>query len=303
MKKYLKIVLIAMLSFTFAFAQKGVLKIGSGGKSGNYFQVANDIINYCGNEIKNKYGYSLANISTSGSVDNIERIKNKKLSLAFVQSDVLEYFNKRDTLQTLENSTFKLINLYPEYLHILIPKGWQPKKTNSGWFSNLKNLFSDNSNKTISIYSLKNQVVYAKGGAIVSAQALSYFLNLNLHIVNADNGKVNGPFIFVTGSGDKRIQKMLASGKWWLLSFNPVDLTNRVSFYKPAKLTYIINGKSTSVNTVSIMSVVIARKYNSKKRIAAINEIKQCIHNNIDDLLDDDDTSPKWQLIKITNGW
>ena len=114
--------------------------------------------------------------------------------------------------------------------------------------------------------------------------------------------KIDAPFIFVTGSGDKRIQKMLASGKWFLLSFNGNELANRVSFYKPANVTYIVNGKSISANTVSIMSIAYARRYRSKKRKTAILGIKQCIKANIDDLIDEGNSN-KWSIIAKTNGW
>ena len=39
-------------------------------KKGNYFTVAQDIVAHCGEEVKNKTGYSLNNLETDGSVDN-----------------------------------------------------------------------------------------------------------------------------------------------------------------------------------------------------------------------------------------
>ena len=296
-KKLLAIVMIFSI-MSIAYAKKDIT-IGSGGKGGNYFTVAEDIVDYCGDEIKKKYGYNVINVSTDGSVANLNGILNKKFSIGFVQQDVYQYFKKKDQLNIIEMNTFKLMYLYPEYLTILIPKGWSPKA--NSFFSKFTNLFS--SKKPISIMSLKNQTVFAKGGALVSAQALSYFMGLNLHIVDASKAKrIDAPFIFVTGSGDKRIQKMLASGKWFLLSLNGHELANRVSFYKPANVTYIVNGKSISANTVSIMSIVFARKYRSKKRKTAILGIKQCVKDNIDELIDEGNSN-KWSIIAKTNGW
>jgi len=274
------------------------LTIGSGGKSGNYFTVANDIVETCSNDIKTKFNYDLKNISTSGSVENLNGILRKKYSIGFVQQDVYEYFKKKDQLNTIELNTKKMMYLYPEYLTILIPKGWKPKSNSI--FSKFTELF--NSHKPISIMSLKNQTVYAKGGALVSSQALSFFMNLHLNIIDATNHTINGPFIFVTGAGDSRIQQMLASGKWFLLSFNGNELSNRAGFYKTAQVTYIVNGKTQTANTVSIMSVMYARNYRSKKRKSALKELKQCIKNNIDDLIDDGQ-SDKWSLISRINGW
>jgi hypothetical protein len=301
MKRILLGFITLLMFITTANASRDI-KIGSGNKGGNYYTVAQDIVDFCGDEIQKKYGYPLINVETGGSIDNLQGILHKKYSIGFIQQDVMEYFKKRDQLNTIENTTVKVMNLYPEYLTILIPKGWEPKN-NEGFFSKFSSLFSGNKNKTTTIMSLKNQVVYAKGGALVSAQALSYFMGLNLHVVNAAKAKhINGPFIFVTGSGDPRIQKMLATGKWFLLSFNGNELANRVSFYKPATVTYIVNGKTISANTVAIMSVAYARKYRSKKRKAAIKAIKQCVKANIDDLIDDGN-SDKWNIIARVNGW
>ena len=291
-----KLLLVFVLIFI-SFAKKPII-IGSGGKGGNYFKVAEDIVEFCRDDVKKKYGYDLINLSTKGSVDNLSGLLKKRYSIGFVQEDVYQFFKKRDQLNVIEMNTLKLMYLYPEYLTILIPKNWHPKATN--FLEKLSSLF--NKNKPVSIMSLKNQVVYAKGGALISAQALSYFLGLNLKILDADTHKVDGPFIFVTGSGDSRIQKMLNTNKWFLLSFNGTELANRVSFYKPAIVTYIVNGKSISANTVSIMSVAYARKYRGKKKREAVQYIRECIKNNIDDLIDDG-SSDKWSLISKTNGW
>ena len=296
-----KLILTLGLGISLLFAGKNI-SIASGGENGNYYTVAQDIVDYCKDDIKQKTGYNLENIPTSGSVQNLQGLLNKKYTIGFVQSDVYQYFKAKDQLGLIDLKTEKFINLYPEYLHILIPKGWKPQSS-GGWFDRLKNLFSANSNKVISINSLKNQTVYAKGGALVSAQALSYFMNLHLNIKDADKNKVNGPFIFVTGSGDPRIQAMLKSGHWWLLNFNGNELANRQpQIYKPATVSYIVNGKVMKINTVSIMAKAYARKYRSKKRQNALKELKICIKNNINDLIDDGN-SDKWTLIGISNGW
>ena len=293
--------LLLIIGATLAlFAAKPII-IGSGGQGGNYNTVTQDIVDYCGDKIKKETGYDVVNQATHGSVDNLNGLLKKKYSIGFVQEDVYLYFKKKDQLGVIETNTKPFMNLYPEYLHILIPVGWKPVSSGGLW-STFASLFSS-SNKQISIMSLKNQTVYAQGGAIVSAQALSYFMGLNLNVVDASHTKtISGPFIFVTGSGDPRIQKMLNTGKWFLLNFNGNELANRSSVYKPAILTYIINGKSITVNTVNIMSKAYERNYRGKKRKSALNKLKQCIADNIDDLIDDGN-SDKWSIIAKTNGW
>ncbi len=292
-----KLLFFLILIVGLVYAKKPIT-IGSGGKGGNYYAVASDIVDFCKDEIKNKYGYDLINVSTDGSVTNLNGILNKKYSIGFVQEDVYQFFKKRDQLNVIDMNTMRLMYLYPEYLTILIPKNWHPQATS--FFDKLSLMFKKN--QTISIMSLKNQTVYAKGGALVSAQALSFFMGLNLRVIDANTHKIDGPFIFVTGSGDSRIQKMLDSGKWFLLSFNGNELANRTSFYKPATVTYIVNGKSLTANTVSIMSVAYARKYRGQKKREAVAHVRDCVKANIDDLIDDGNSN-KWSLIAKTNGW
>ncbi len=297
----LKTILAALVAVMSLFAAKPTI-IGSGGQHGNYYTVAQDIVDYCKDDYKKTTGYDLANQSTGGSVDNLNGLLKKKYSIGFVQEDVYMYFKKKDQLGIISINTKPFMNLYPEYMHILIPVGWQPK-TNESFWGKIISRFSGSSKKPISIMSLKGQTVYAKGGAMVSAQAMSYFMGLNLNVIDASQVKsINGPFIFVTGSGDPRIQKMLNSGKWYLLNFNGNELANRTSIYKPATLTYIVKGKSITVGTVSIMSKAYERNYRGKKRKEALIKLKQCIKNNIDDLIDDGN-SDKWSLIAKTNGW
>jgi hypothetical protein len=296
-KKIFFVLLMLIGVVNFAFAKKSII-IGSGGQNGNYYKIAQDIVEFCGDDIKKKFGYDLINQATNGSIENLNGLLNKKYSIGLVQEDVYEYFKRRDQLNVVQNNTIKLFYLYPEYVHILIPKGWKPK--GNGLFSMFKGLFG--SDKTISLSSLKGQTVYAMGGGIVSAKALSYFMGLNFKVVDAKGKKVDGPFIFVTGADDPRIQKMLNSGKWILLSFNGNELAARSRVYTPAQLTYTIGSNTITVNTVSVKSLVLARKYRGKKRREAIKEVKMCVKNNIDDMIDDG-ISNKWTIVQQINGW
>jgi hypothetical protein len=305
-KQTAKIFSIAILSGMISLTSAKSIKIGSGGEGGNYYQVAQDIVEFCGEEIKKQDGYSVENIQTKGSVENLNGlgIQSKRFSIGFVQEDVYEYFKAKDNMHIMDIKIKKWLKMYPEYIHILIPVNWKPKQETSFW-NKLGGVFNFNNkdNKPVTIMSLKNQTVFAKGGAIVSSQALSYFMGLNLNVINVDKVKnVNGPLIIVTGSGDKRVQKLLSSGKWILLSFDGNELNRRARFYSPATLTYTINGQSITVNTVSIMSLAFQRNYRSQKKKKALKDLKMCIKNNIDDLIDDG-TSNKWSIIAITNGW
>ncbi len=60
-----------------------------------------------------------------------------------------------------------------ETVHLLIPKGYQPKNNNSNLFSKFKGLFSQKSKAVkISLDSLKNQKIASWGGSVVQWQKL-----------------------------------------------------------------------------------------------------------------------------------
>ena len=294
-----KLMLFMSLLFGLVFARD--LIIATGSPSGNYYKVGTDIVNECAQEIKNKYNYDLKVVSTSGSTENLMGLVDKKYSLGMVQSDVLLFMSKKNPLLVNQNRVAILLDMYPEFLHILIPKSWKPEST--GFWSNLTSLFNKN-NGPISITKLKNQIIYAWGGSAVSAQALSYFLNLNLKVTEPKDRKnlvnLDKPIILVTGVPDQRVQKLLNSGKWYIISINAQELAQRAGIYRPTNISYLVNGKPVTARTVSIRSELLARVYRGKKRQNAIKALKQCIMNNMDDLIDDGE-SPFWEIIQKEN--
>ena len=145
----LKTAILTTVAVVSLFAAKPTI-IGSGGQGGNYYTVAQDIVDYCKDDYKKTTGYDLKNQSTAGSVDNLNGLLKKKYSIGFVQEDVYMYFKKKDQLGIIAINTKPFMNLYPEYMHIMIPVGWQPKTKESFW-GKIASRFSGNSKKPISI--------------------------------------------------------------------------------------------------------------------------------------------------------
>jgi TRAP transporter TAXI family solute receptor len=98
--------IILMISFAYA---ENPIRIGTGKENGVYHSVAGKIL-------KQQLGRTPSELITSnGSVENLERLKNKEIDIAFMQFDTLIGMNL-----TLEYVIIK--KMYPEYVHLIVAK-------------------------------------------------------------------------------------------------------------------------------------------------------------------------------------
>ena len=298
--KVLKLLLITALTATTIFAAKPA-SIGTGSPTGNYFSMTNDVFseNYCGDIMPN--GVEIHN--TDGSVDNLTGLTNKKYSIGIVQSDVLMNMSKTMPRKVNQNSIKILAGLHVETIHLLIPKGYAPKKS-GGMFSKLSSAFSSKSNEPISLQALKDQRISSWGGSIVSARALSYFFNLNwkINAISADVAtKTNTPIILVGGQPYAPVEKLLATGNWKLLSMNYNEIQSRAPFYMRSEATYKVNGNPITVSTVGVQALLVGKSFRKEARNESMINLATCIDQSLADFADDTDTNPNWVSVYENN--
>ena len=272
-------------------AMAGDLKVGTGGPTGNYFGMANDIKSYCEAEL----GSGLEIINSGGSIDNLVGMGNKKFSAGLVQEDVLQYMAKKDP--NVNQNRLKIISgMHSETVHLLIPKGYEPEGSGSMW-SNLGSMFGGGGNAAIDINLLKNQTVGSWGGSMVSATALSYFQNLNLNIVELgekDRAAPNIPMIIVGGQPYAPVEKYLASGKYHLVGIDYEQVRAQAPFYLKASANY---GKTATVDTIAVRALLIGKAFRKESRNSVMTKMAGCIDANLPDLADDSDTNPNWNSV------
>lgn len=293
--KYLFLsLLFAVTSCSMAPAQAKEIKFGTGSANGNYFAVGNDIANYCSDELN---GDTLSVLESGGSVDNLLGFQSKKYSVGIIQEDVLNYYAKLNPKQVNKNRIKVVTGLHKEAVHLLIPKGYKPK-TKGSW----TDVFSGDEIVKIDLQSLKGQTIGSWGGSIVSTEALSYFFDLNLNVVNVPQDKrgantLNIPILLVGGHPYKPVEEYLDSGKWNLISLDYQRISQVARFYSNENVAYTINGKAVNTPTVGVQALLVGKSFRKKSRNDNMSAIATCISENVADLADDPDTNPLWGSI------
>lgn len=298
MKKIILILttLLAFSSTSFASSYP----FGSGGETGNYYSMTNDIFSdeWCGTGYlqgtKTIYG---ENVSTGGSIANLDGIITKKLFGGIVQIDALKYYAKINPSKVNENSINIVANLHKESVHLLIPKQWKPQtEKKSSWWG-----WGDGDDQTVqvSVDLLKNQTIGSWGGSLVSTKALGSFLDLNLNIVEVDPSNLRSdiPLLIVGGQPYQIVQDLLDGGNFNLVSINYMELAAKVPFYTQNMLSYNVGGKLLTVPSVGINAVLVAKKFRNKSKNSFAEQLSKCIDENVYDFADDFSTNPNWASV------
>jgi len=294
------LVLGTIFSASISVAKQRTMPIGTGGKTGNYYAMGNDIVDYCQEELKDT---KINVLSSEGSVSNLLGLTNKKYSVGIVQQDVLSFYSKNNPALINPRTVRVISALHMETVYLLIPKNYSPN-TGGSWWEKAKALLDDDNTKPISFESLRGATVSSWGGSVISARALQYFLGVDFNIVDVPPGKrtnINTPIILVGGQPYPPVENLLKTGKFMLVSLDADTVKAKQPFYIKTSVSYNINGKALTVTTVGVRALMVAKVYRSKKRNAPIDSLANCIQDNLADLADDPDTNPNWENVYLLN--
>lgn len=289
--------LIIMIAPAIVTAESAPLKIGTGGPTGNYFAMGKDIVSYCQEAVLDA---DLEALNSDGSTDNLLGMTQKKYSAGIVQEDVLQYHAKKDPRSVNRNRMKIIAGLHLETAHLLIPKNYKPKKGKKGMLSDLWSKFKPEEKKPISLDLLKNQTVASWGGSIVSAKALSYFMELNLNVVDVPKDKrnnINLPIFLVGGQPYKPVEKFLATNKYVLVAIDYSKIQVKAPFYQKMSANYKVGAKIASVPSFAVRALLLGKSFRKESRNTNMQLLGQCIVENLADLADDPNTNPNWGTV------
>lgn len=295
-----KNLIVLMLSTSFSYstsAENLTLNMGTGGPTGNYIAMGKDINNYCSNELSVNINIQESN----GSVDNLLGMLNKKYDLGIVQNDVLHYNAERSPNKINRNRVKIIAGLHEEAVHLLIPKDYNPDSDTKkeGLWSDLISPKKIDAPKKFQLSMLKDHKIGATGGAIVSAEALSYFFDLNLEVYNTPLAVNNTsmPIVIVGGAPYGPVKSYLDTGKWMLASLDYDAVSEKAPFYNQQTVNYRIDGKMQAVSTLGVRALLIGKSFRNENRNAPMTELATCIYRNIVDLADDNETNANWNNV------
>lgn len=303
MKKLILVGMCVMLAIASpSFARERTIKLGTGSATGTYFKMADDIEAFCGDAVKSA-GATLSVEESGGSISNLTGLMEKKYSAGIVQEDVLQYFAKQDPGKYNGNRVKVVSGLHIETVHLIIPKGWQPRKAEKSAFDKLSAFMSGEDDSVpveMSLYEMEGQQIAVKGGAIVSAKALKHYSGVDFEIVEVAKDAVwpaSMPRMIVAGVPYTPVADMLKTGKFKLVSLSYAELASRAPFYVKSSLNYLIGGKTFTAPSIGIRALLVGKSSRREERNAPYVALAQCIDDSLIEFDEDDTTSPNWQSV------
>lgn len=281
---------------TSVFAKKKVsqdIKIGTGGPKGSYFSMTNDMVDYCGDST----GGLITVLNSNGSEENIKGITEKKFAAGLVQEDVLRYYAKKDEGKYNQNNMKVIAGLHMETIHLLLPVGYEPIPADNGWWAKTKAKMSKTEPTVIDINLLSGQRVAAWGGSVLSAEALSMFIGLNMTVVGTTSAKAVStglPLIVVAGQPSKTVEDILATGKYELVGINPAAVGS-AQFYKGISASYKYHNATQEVQTIGVRALLLGKVKNKQKYNVRMEKFASCVDHFYEEIADDDETHVNWQ--------
>lgn len=254
-------------------AQDREILVTTGGESGTYHRIFNEIRNVCN-------APPLRELTSTGSRQNIDRLLSNEAAVGIVQEDVLvakkviENDPEIDSIRTL-------LVLYPEDVHFLV----KSERSNLRFFSDLG-----------------NKKVVAWGGSIVTGHVIQaktntrffQYLEANdstqaMDLLNKDKADA----ILAVGGQPLPWVKALPAN-YRLLSFDRPDHTRDV--YVPTALNYV-NLNQSGVRTISTKSMLVTNNYRTPEMVNPISDLRKCIVSKLDVLRETTGTHPAWRRI------
>jgi len=286
----MKLIAVAcMLAATVAQAQQ--VKVATGGPKGTYHALFTNIADKCGNEM------AIIGVNTSGSLENLDKLTNKEVGAAFMQTDALFASAQGRDLGGVKT----LVALHKESVHVIAPVA-SGLKTSGNMVGMGKQDIVFTTAEDLTGYK-----VAAAGGSVITAQLIKLQGQLNWTIVPVDSndaaveavrsGKVQAA-VMVGGQPLGNVRALSSDMKLLGFKQGTVDLLKTV--YVADKLSYPKLSPS-AVSTLATEALLTVRTVNTPDRINALANFRACIYKNIPEWQDADGAHPAWSQVNPEN--
>jgi TRAP-type uncharacterized transport system substrate-binding protein len=264
------------------------MKVATGPKLGTYSTMLKEVSSACSMS-------GMSELSTDGSMSNIDLLVGNQVNAAFVQTDVLFFRARTENLSNVKT----LLTLHPEEVHIVTLVN--PKKEGGVMGIGAKQVSYN------SILDLANRNVGASGGSYVTAQVIRLQSEIPFQVVNMPSnnhlidaiakGELDAGIIV----GGSPLNTIAALDPRFKLVGIPEQIQSKLkSVYNPAKLTYAKIG-AAGVPSVSTDAVFVTREYKTQKMLGALSDFRRCATKAIPEIKETLGTHPKWQAVDPSN--
>lgn len=293
--KYLNTILataVCAILGTVAFsAQAQQVKMATGGPKGTYHALFTNIADKCGNEM------AIVGVNTSGSLENLDKLTNKEVGAAFMQTDVLFASAQGRDLGNIKT----LVAFHKESVHVI-------GLANSGLRTS-GNLVGMGKQDIVfnTAEDLVGYKVAAAGGSVVTAQVLQGQGQLKWTIVPVESndaamaalkaGQVQG-VVMVGGQPLGNVRALGSDHK--LLGFKQPTLDLLKTVFVADKLSYP-KLNPNAVSTLATEALLTVRTVTTPERVAALASFRACIYKNVPEWQDADGAHPAWSQVNVEN--
>lgn len=286
-----KIFALAAMALAISAVQAQQVKVATGGPKGTYHALFTNIADKCGQEM------AVIGVNTSGSLENLDKLTNKEVGAAFMQTDALFASAQGRDLGNVKT----LVAFHKEAVHV-VALASSGLKTSGNMVGLGKQDIVFNNAEDLAQYK-----VAAAGGSVVTAQLIKLQGQLGWTIVPvADNdaalaalkkGEVQG-VVMVGGQPLGNVRALGPDMKLLGFKQSTVDLLKTV--YVADKLAYPKIAPN-AVTTIATEALLVTRTVNTPERIAALSNFRACIMRNVPEWQDADGAHPAWSQVSAEN--
>lgn len=268
--------------------------MSTGGQTGTYYRIGNDIIAECSETVSRPIENVVQKLGSTGAINDLS---NKAAHMGIMQFDALWFANKQNPSKVNKKKWSILANLHNEPVHLVIPKKWKPVNEQVFWKKAWSKVMGSKP-IVLDINVLKNQVVSSWGGSIDTASAINDAMGLNMRIKAIDPGSaasVTTPMFVVAGAPSKVVQNILDTGNYVLADIDMSKLRGKADFYTPAQVGYKVNGKIVNTNTMAVKAVLVAKNSRKRAKMEELEALATCIAEATPMMAEEDDYSVAWE--------
>jgi TRAP-type uncharacterized transport system substrate-binding protein len=283
---------VAAIAISATAVAQTQLKVSTGGNTGTYSRMFKEFQNVCKDQIMQ------IEMSSKGSVENMDRILGNEVNAAIVQTDVLFYRARNEDLGNIKT----LFALHPEEVHVITPSVSPIKSGGVAGIGSKSVQFN-------TVNDLAGRAVAAWGGSVVTAQVIRLQSEVNFTVTEVadfkaakaalDKGDV-AAIVMVGGQPMADVQSL--NNAYKLLSFPDAMMGKLKSVYVPAKLNYSGMGQGGSgVQTIATEALYVTRAYKTPKYVESLAALRRCFKNNVNELAETTGTHKKWAAVNADN--
>lgn len=262
------------------------LIVGTGLESAVYSKMTKTLVDMRSDLVCERLG-------STGGIDNVMDLLQRKIDVGIVQADVLEYMRRTEPM--VNKKIRSLVALHPNYLHIFVLRNGLIVK---------KNFLQIETVKIRNIRELKGKPVAAFSSAPVTLKLINERLGLNLKIREVaskeegfrllQRGEVYA--FFATGGRYIPWVDEMDTKVYTLVNMSIGDIQTMQAPYFPGKITYRKLGVQ-GVNVIGVRNEMVCWNYTGI-RSAQLLELRQFIKDNLIDIQEMRESHPAWQEIE-----